>query len=596
MPETITDVDEKPARPLEVAAAADPAGAARVGRTTPDAVVDVAKLLGKSLPALLVAAGVVVGYLEYRKLDDQTNERVAEAQQKSREQFQSELDAANKAMRESYKLSAELNQQMIGNAKTLVELQTNMATSSGTMVTELLGLKQKVVDETAKFLDAQEKSREAVTTRETAQKELAEARTARERVELEHAAVRGEIDRLKQDLDAHRKESSAKTSKRAEDIQQLRAKLEELVKEIQKASENGDPVPPQLSDLAETIRGNTLFDPRSLLEGFAPASAASNYFDALVGGDAAMLEDAIRDVGVGTFPLWLRATFEEGTAFVGCRVQGEDELQDVVFIAVEDTRVVSTTWLRSLRATLLRDPIRWSNRSLWGVGQEADKEEFQAEALCRNYARRTWSLSAIAPDDGDGKVKLEWTVLRGDAKELPTVEWSAFETKQPELAKSLLESDLGFEEAVEANRRAERFSQLVSELVTPDRIADAPLRERFARLLQGAVLLDGEAASRLARRRLTAEELDRIAALALDDEFKLVGVSDVAANEAFAIQTLPQAANLRVAINAEYTPRYEPPRRVSFVFTRDAGDQPWLLDELREAVSPEWEPAAKMRK
>ncbi len=567
--------------------------APKVGRTTPDAAVEIAKLLGKALPVVIVGAGLVYMYFQYRTVKTTTEDAAAKIVATNREQLQRELDAANVAMREAYKMSAELNSRMIDNAKTLIELQTGMAKNSGTMVADLLGLKQRIVDETGKFVEAQDEARKAIETRESAQKELAEARDTKQKVELERASILGELERLKREQDDQKKKVSTTAGKRVEDIRDLRTRLETLVRSILEAADQDvGAVPVEVTELARQIRGAVLVDPAALLRDFAPiaADARPNYFDAMVGADAAVLDAALR--ADPTFEVWSRAAFkDEGmgrTIYLGCRVQAADHLLDVVGFSLEAEKVVETYWLRSLHATLLRDPEHWSNQMLWGIGVHADSNRVaETDVIAKRHEGASWSVMDFIHETID-EPDLQWTRLRGSDKPMACVDWSTFESAHPEMSSALREEENLFSAAVETRRKAADFSTVVGKAVPPSRVPDALLRGRFVELLNAAVALDVEAASRLARRRLGREQIDQIAAVALNDAFKIVGTSQPAANESLVAQTQGPPDRGRISIDAEYTPRWEQPRRVTFVFGRDGADAAWLLEDIGVAVSPEW--------
>jgi hypothetical protein len=183
------------------------AGDTKVGRSYADFGVEIIQIMGKLGPVTIIVAGLLFAfYMFYQAL--------ADAQLKADQQNQQKLDAAQKALVETYESISTLSQKQIANVQQMLDLHDELAKATEDRRTQL-GKIQDKAEEDAKIIRAE------------AEAARAEARTARAEV----AALTAAASALRAEADAARSEArttlaQAEAAKREAEV--LRAEAQNM--------------------------------------------------------------------------------------------------------------------------------------------------------------------------------------------------------------------------------------------------------------------------------------------------------------------------------------------------------------------------------
>lgn len=96
------------------------------GRTPWDAAIEISKTLGTLVPVLLIAAGAVFTIYKFQELSRAAQNKMDEARIQASQQFKTELESANKVVRETYTQMGQLSKQQIENVQLLLGLHSDV--------------------------------------------------------------------------------------------------------------------------------------------------------------------------------------------------------------------------------------------------------------------------------------------------------------------------------------------------------------------------------------------------------------------------------------------------------------------------------------
>jgi predicted nucleic acid-binding Zn-ribbon protein len=341
-----------------------------VGRTPWDAAVEVASLLGKLTPWIIVAAGVLWAFYKFQEQSNQFQQSLSKAQRETQEQFMADLQAARDALVKTYADIGDLSNQQLDNVRDLLKLNEDVTARLEEQRNSLDQLQQEVEHQQALAVEQVRLAEDAQRAADEAQELKQRTDAERSRLEAELAANRAKLAELTGEVET----KVAGLNQRAASIDALRAELEQLVQAVLAAeiesiepAANGVSVdtalpPSAVLEIARRINAEILQDPAEILRAHATALTPTTRDDLskLVGVTENTLADLVaEDLG---HELWLRcADIDDGVEFfVGVTRQEPEYYAGVILLEFGDGRVTNVLTVDQMPAMRVQNDRDWN--------------------------------------------------------------------------------------------------------------------------------------------------------------------------------------------------------------------------------------------
>jgi hypothetical protein len=538
------------------------------GRTVWDAVVEIAKTLGTMVPLILIAGGVIFAFYKFQELSQAAQKDVQSARNEASRQFQAELEAANKALRETYSQMGHLSKQQIENVQSSLGLHNDVLKNTEVQRGNLM----KYQEEAKKEMDNAEKARKEV---QIAQENAAAQRKQAEdtKAELQKLSIRAvQLKEEQKTLEVRLKEQKQKVEGRIDEIEELKKKLLQLATLILDNSAESlttakailnDYENPQIS-LAEHAR-------RPNIETF-------NSLKRLIGIDESTLKDIL--MKEKKYQILIKGKEKRSSDVIYICVINQDEYlyRDILLFIVIKDRVSEIKMANNIIAIFDYDWNNWYEKKSYLIVNDIEKNvnnDFEIYQYENKFQRKTWTLmSALESMEEDSIVE----ILFGEEVQRIYLNLEGFAKKYPALYDQMAESHQGM--LLRMDARAKKFNISTMKDAGLERIP-AGLREQFAKLLHFAVQHDLNGASNLLAPSLQGEKvLGTVAAWTLRDGFQIVSTEIRQGPEGVQQQMqrpIPDVAETRadIVVKAQ-APQYGD-ENLKFRFIKPSAEGGWVL-------------------
>ena len=524
----------------------------RQPRSYADLGVEMIRTLGKLGPVTIVVGGLLfAGYMYYQAL--------TEAQFKADQQNQQKLEAAQKALIQTYESISALSEKQLANVEQTLNLHDAVTKATQERRTQLAKLQKEAEAQAEKArTDAEEARAEAELARVEKAKLRAETETAKQdaeqlraqqealrsdsekmallrdqakrelaKLEEDRVKLQREYDKVEEDLRKRRQSLNV----RAMEIENLKRELDTLASQVMGAVPEDPESWDELKRLAERILiREATQQPRKLLLAAAQNPGEDN-LTALRGLDG-LKDEILRPIleeGLG-FKAWVRFTDEKynETTYFGILDTKESSYLSPLAIFMDEGRVFDVLTGKRIFALRFPDVEDWRKLDVVAVLETYDGELEPLETTL-DAPLETWDLELLLSLELGGGDKMGATKIFGDVGKLPFTPMSVFAEEFPEFYAEIREDgeyrtklDLGARMTERARGfRAETLEGMWRLDQRPD------LQMRFGGLLTKAVSRDLAAARNYLMPAVGDEDIGRIAAAVLSDRFSIDATSDL---------------------------------------------------------------------
>jgi hypothetical protein len=529
------------------------------GRTLWDAVVDLARQLGPYTPWLLMIGGGIFAFFKFTELQ-QT------AQSEARKDFQKDLDAAHKELRETFNQIADMNKHQLINVKSMLEVHEQTVKSTEEQrkkYNDLREISNKERDEVEKSRQIAERAKleatDAMKNAQDASKRASEAAARVERAEKDLVAKEAELNRKSDEM-----------NQRATKIGDLNQKLIELATLVVSPSGENDTL-----QLAKNILRDFSPDTKNLLKGFAeqPTKSAATMLKNLIGKGAQELAAGLKE-GLG-FLFWKQLSDPkkpENKIYVGVVRQSESEDENVVVIRVVEEQIVEVDCFEKLFVVSAPDTRNWNQSVSYLVIKSFSGDE-GGEIEPVAHKGRDWTLAQTF----EGALA---QLIYGDERPLPIVSIPDARRRDAPLLDQVAENTVSdFDEAFAMFSKSEKFdaNTILNSSIT---IEPQELRELLVDLLNASV------AHKTSVPRLTlgyglndSEVLGAIAAVVLKPSFAFISAPKVK-RRTISQSTAPEEREDYSVISRYYG--LNQIKRSRIALSRDPQGKEWILTAFED--------------
>ena len=544
----------------------------RQPRSYADLGVEMIRTLGKLGPVTIVVGGLLfAGYMYYQAL--------TEAQFKADQQNQEKLEAAQKALIETYDSISALSQKQLSNVQQMLDLhdavaaatekQRSLQNEAETKAEAARAEAEAARAEVAKLkADAEALRNEAEAAQRQSEAALAQAERAKEeamqlrkdaealrtdtqkmallrnqaerelaKLEEDRVKLQNEHDKVQDELRKRRETLSA----RAKQIEELKAQLEELATQVAGAAPVDGESGTDGSRLAQKIlEQEASQQPRNLLMAAAQRPGQES-FSALIGLDG-LKESVLRPLleeGLG-FAGWIRLATRDETeiTYFGILDTEDDAYISPLIISLDEGRVFDVLAGKRIFALRLPDVADWDSTEVIAYLESHDGD-LESLELTFDASQTLWDLERILVKEFGQEDELVTTKVFGEIGELAFTPIGAFATRYPEAYADMRENkdfSTKLELGARMTERAQGFRPAaLTGMYNLEPFAD--LQARFAALLTAAVKRDSSAKDYLMP-YLEPGVVGRVAAAVLSDRFSIDATTATPPGTSFTQQSL----------------------------------------------------------
>ena len=322
---------------------------ATTGRTVWDALVDMAGMLGRYTPWIIIVAGALYGTYKFRELE-------RDAAQQERDAVKKETAEAYAALRSTYSQVGEMHQQQLANLSSMLKVNKETAENTEQQRGLLKELQEEIRTKLAVAEKAQKDADQATAAANSAENARRLAQTKVKKALIDLRVARQDITKKVGELS--RKEKAVE--QRATHIMDLRGKLIDMAKSMVDSTDSS------VATLGKNILKEDSLEANKSLAAYAeqPGKDTAKSLDDLVGSSEETLETALSE-GLG-FTLWQKYSMKDGTktAYIGVVRQTDVIDEGFVWLTVREKKVVNVIVFPGFSALLVGTRKTGINRSL----------------------------------------------------------------------------------------------------------------------------------------------------------------------------------------------------------------------------------------